>query len=532
MAGPLQTTNERILYSQGGQEAGQFGYHGLPPEEALAQRALARKQQIANIMMMKGQEQAGQNHGQMVGRFYVPGSWAQNTAGLGQMLAGLYGSHIFDQQSEDVQKQQGDMRANALQDYIQKTTAQQIPEHALPQGSPDVPASPGNLSDVLGDAHPAMGTPQMRQVPTGMANRLFPSAPAAEAPVDYQPPTEGQAAVPATEGPVNPAMTIQPNPAVARVAQAQLATSTDPYLRQYAMAEAQRQAQAAEHGMNREFLTAQNADNRQNRLDVAQQGFGKDMVLATMMGASKEQIEKLQSIHAQQLEQVKQGGANQRDNVQSLVVEDKQSPTGWSYADARTGKIVMPGAPLPASTVKANAQGQKALPSAVGSKFMENSQNLRMAERAQGLMGGQTVEGVKGDPNATGFKNYLPDAILQRTDPTGVETRAAVANLGSLIIHDRSGAAVTASEYPRLKPFIPTATDDPATVKKKLGQFINEYTKINEEMTQFYTDAGYNVPQSDWHQSPEVTAPEAAGVAPFNDAEKERRYQEFKANHK
>ena len=49
----IQTTNERILYSQGGQEAGQFGYQGLPPEEALAQRALARKQQIANILMMK-----------------------------------------------------------------------------------------------------------------------------------------------------------------------------------------------------------------------------------------------------------------------------------------------------------------------------------------------------------------------------------------------------------------------------------------------------------------------------------------------
>jgi hypothetical protein len=73
--------------------------------------------------------------------------------------------------------------------------------------------------------------------------------------VDYQPPTEGQAAVPATEGPVNPAMTIQPNPAVARVAQAKLATSTDPYLRQYAMAERQSQAQAAEHALAREQHT-------------------------------------------------------------------------------------------------------------------------------------------------------------------------------------------------------------------------------------------------------------------------------------
>jgi hypothetical protein len=166
---------------------------------------------------------------------------------------------------------------------------------------------------------------------------------------------------------------------------------------------------------------------------------------------------------------------------------------------------------------------------------MENSQNLRMAERAKGLIEGQTVEGVKGDPNATGMKNYLPDVLLQRTDPAGVETRAAVANLGSMIIHDRSGAAVTASEYPRLKPFIPTATDHPDTVKKKLGQFLNEYRKINEEMTQFYSEAGYKIPEAGWHQSPETAAPPSTGMTPtvpaFHDAEKQKRYEEFKKSH-
>jgi hypothetical protein len=144
----------------------------------------------------------------------------------------------------------------------------------------------------------------------------------------------------------------------------------------------------------------------------------------------------------------------------------------------------------------------KSLPGSVGHDFMENSQNLRMAERAKALVEGKSLqdEGISGDPNATGWKGYLPDAVLQRVDPEGVDTRAAVANLGSMIIHDRSGAAVTAAEYPRLKPFIPKSTDEREVVAKKLNQFVQEYQKINAEMTDFYTEAGYDVPKSGWHR--------------------------------
>jgi hypothetical protein len=45
-----------------------------------------------------------------------------------------------------------------------------------------------------------------------------------------------------------------------------------------------------------------------------------------------------------------------------------------------------------------------------------------------------------------------------------------LANLASLEIRDRSGAAVTAAEFPRLKPFIPEVQDDYETVVYKLEQ--------------------------------------------------------------
>lgn len=73
-------------------------------------------------------------------------------------------------------------------------------------------------------------------------------------------------------------------------------------------------------------------------------------------------------------------------------------------------------------------------------------------------------------PQGLGLANHLPDPVRQRMDPQGVAVRAAIANIGSLVLHQRSGAAITVSEWPRLAPFIPQATDSPDTVKTKLGQ--------------------------------------------------------------
>lgn len=80
---------------------------------------------------------------------------------------------------------------------------------------------------------------------------------------------------------------------------------------------------------------------------------------------------------------------------------------------------------------------------------------------------------VEAMPDAFGLKNILPDELMQRLPgkgySDGVAARAAVQNIGSLKIHDRSGAAVTAAEFPRLKQFVPLTTDTPEVVKEKLS---------------------------------------------------------------
>lgn len=121
-------------------------------------------------------------------------------------------------------------------------------------------------------------------------------------------------------------------------------------------------------------------------------------------------------------------------------------------------------------------------------------------------------EEARKNPDATGpikgFANdWLPDAVLQFFDSDGTVSRAKIAELGSQVIHDRSGAAVTASEFPRLKPFIPQIGDTPDTVQKKLKQF---YAIVQEEHLLYLEalkESGYSVPENFV----------ARGMKPFDD---------------
>ena len=104
----------------------------------------------------------------------------------------------------------------------------------------------------------------------------------------------------------------------------------------------------------------------------------------------------------------------------------------------------------------------KPMPSGMQKAYLENRNSLNAVDRA--------ISAHAAYPGAFGLSNVMGDAVKQRTDPKGVAARAAVADLGSLKIHDRSGAAVTAMEFPRLRPFIPSATDKPEVVKTEAGQ--------------------------------------------------------------
>lgn len=169
------------------------------------------------------------------------------------------------------------------------------------------------------------------------------------------------------------------------------------------------------------------------------------------------------------------------------------APQGYRWSGDGRSLEVIPGGP--AALKAGQAAIGKALPASAANGLLENHRNLQRATDALTLLNGGNVGKAVGDPDATGMKGILPNALLQRIDPKGVDTRAAIADLGSLVVHDRSGAAVTAAEFPRLAPFIPTASDSPEAARKKLQNFQRVYQNTNDDARGFYQASGYNVPE-------------------------------------
>lgn len=179
----------------------------------------------------------------------------------------------------------------------------------------------------------------------------------------------------------------------------------------------------------------------------------------------------------------KRADERSRAYIESSRGQIVQTDTGPQLVDVRAGVA----RPVVGQDGKALEPKLKSLPPTIQKALLENDAALRKVDKA--------LAAIDAYPAALGARNYLGDTIRQRSDPNGVNVRALVADIGSLKIHDRSGAAVTAAETPRLKPFIPAATDDPETVKKKIGLFREEYEAIQTDINGTYTrEQGYRVP--------------------------------------
>jgi hypothetical protein len=138
----------------------------------------------------------------------------------------------------------------------------------------------------------------------------------------------------------------------------------------------------------------------------------------------------------------------------------------------------------PGTPVMGKQSELKPIPANINLAILKNNQSIQQID--------DTIKLLQKNPDATGAKGYLPNFALNRMNPEGTEARAGVADIGSIVLHDRSGAAVTAAEAPRLMPFIPLATDDNKTVIKKLMRMRNIAAQDQIGLTETYgKDQGY-----------------------------------------
>jgi hypothetical protein len=146
----------------------------------------------------------------------------------------------------------------------------------------------------------------------------------------------------------------------------------------------------------------------------------------------------------------------------------------------------------------------KNIPETINKALTGNASSISQIDKA--------IDAATKNPTAIGLKGNLPQAILNRTDPQGVETRALITDIGSAIVHDRSGAAVAASERPGLVPFIPQATDDAETAIKKLKQLKAKVQADQSGILDFYSqEQGYK--PSLYHKQQNAPAEPAAPAA-------------------
>jgi hypothetical protein len=143
--------------------------------------------------------------------------------------------------------------------------------------------------------------------------------------------------------------------------------------------------------------------------------------------------------------------------------------------------------PATGSPLKPARDDLKPVPPNINTAISENRAALAKVDKA--------LQAIERNPGALGAKNYLGEFLMQRLDPAGVDVRALVSDIGSLKIHDRSGAAVTASEFPRLRPFIPRPEDEKDVAAKKLRLFKAEYEALLNDFRQTYNEQnGYHTP--------------------------------------
>ena len=186
---------------------------------------------------------------------------------------------------------------------------------------------------------------------------------------------------------------------------------------------------------------------------------------------------------------------NQQAEAYRTIMErkllDRLPPQG--YRAQPGGKLAfIPGGPADPNVIaeaaeRRRAANAKAIPTTVANGIQENMTAMQKIDAAIGALDEQPK--AIGGPGswAAYFTGDTGAAVQARNDPEGVKARALVTDIGSLKMHDRSGAVVPEHELKRLRTFLPTVLDDATTAKEKLLNFRREYEMMLRGTMEYYS---------------------------------------------
>ncbi len=207
----------------------------MPPDLALEEQALNRRQQLANVLMQKALQPA---QGQMAGRFYVPPTWAQGLAQLGTAAAGAGLTVANDYKRKDLADQNTNALQSAMEAYKQRIAPAAVEGDAYGPGQPVQSTVSYNMQNQPDPSLTPSGTwdidklqpdtsQQVQENKNRLAMAMMPQAqaPQAEAPLAGVPqnmnPWTMELIGKANQPPAEPVPTAQPDPLAAAFDQGQ-----------------------------------------------------------------------------------------------------------------------------------------------------------------------------------------------------------------------------------------------------------------------------------------------------------------------
>lgn len=205
---------------------------------------------------------------------------------------------------------------------------------------------------------------------------------------------------------------------------------------------------------------------------------------------------------------------NNQTRTTALQNQAERVPFGWEKKPDGSVRYIPNGPADPEYIARANLETRGLKPIPVG----ENDKLSAGAASLSNIDG--TLEKLNTKPGQNRVAGFISrnvpggDLIAQTIDPEGVDYRAAIANVSSQILQARSGLAVTESEYRRLVSLLPQPSDDPSTIKTKLGEIRQGLAKNLAYQAAQYTKENGFIP----HSGVEMWSRPAAAPAPTQGA--------------
>lgn len=463
-----------------------YGYAGVTPELAMREQGLNRKQQIANLLMQRGMQP---RQGQMAGRFYVPPSPVQGLADMASVAAGAFGTHLIDQQRKDLSDQDRAMLTEAVQGY-QKATGPQSVELAGPGAPAPNGAEPGQgftpqELDAPGATHPTMRD-AIADLYAKRSGAFFQEGPRPTADVPASPDAKRQAIV-------------------------ELMANQHPQAQALGKLLSQQDFMQQERDTNREFLQGENALNRQSQSSI--QGAKIDQMMS--MGLITQSLGKQMKEELIASNERMNRSTNDTRLEAARIAADAKRDVAGTKADA--------GRPMSATAQKELIQTEEEMQGS--HQAIKNLQSaLSVNDQAMGFSGAGAVASAG---------SLLPDALRPKTVDATVELDNILQGSALPQLKSIFGGMPTEGERKILLDIQgssgKTASQRKPIIERAI-QAAQNRIKFNQQKAEQLRGGTYFSGEGGLETTvgPSASPPAAGGVAPYDDAEKERRYQEYK----